>query len=154
VTGVAPDLSRHSARRRRSGLRSRRLAQAVALVVGLALAAFALKTALYIFLLTAVVALCVWPLLIRKRTRVSYGMTRRVVLLAAITMGFWIVTTTAVRFADSSGTEDGAGATSLVSVSPWGQDEDPSALLTSGFISALSISAIVLAARGFGRRSV
>jgi hypothetical protein len=152
VTGVAPDLSRHSSRRRRPDFASRRLIQGAALVVGLALAAYALKTALYIFLLTAVVAGCVWPLLIRRRSRVSYGMTRRITLLCVITIGFWIVTTTAVRFADSSGTEDGAGASSLVSVSPWGHDEDPAALLVSGFISAVGISAIVLGAKGFGRR--
>jgi hypothetical protein len=137
---------RHSARGTSLGL------QAAALVVGGIFVAYAARTALYILLITAVVAVCVWPLLQKRGRRGSFGMAKRIGLLCAVVSGFWICTTTAFRFADSSGTENGAGATSTVNVSPWGHDEDPSALLTSGLICALGVSALTLAAKGMGHR--
>jgi hypothetical protein len=103
-------------------------------------------------MLTAIVVACVWPLLGNRRGHRTSGMRRRVVLLCGVTAGFWVCTTTAVRFADSSGTEDGAGATSLVNVSPWGHNEDPSGLMVSGIVSAIALSALMYAAKGFSRR--
>ena len=142
----------HRVRRRRSTSATKPAMSALAALFGLLLLVYALVTALYIVVLTAIVAVCLWPLLARKaRTRSSH-LTSRVLLLCAATGGFWIVTTTAVRFADSSGSEDGAGAASLVTVSPWGNEADPSSLLTSGLIAAIGVSAVVFGV-GYSKRA-
>jgi hypothetical protein len=126
---------------------------AAAALFGFLLLVYALATALYIVILTVVVAVCVWPLLARRARRRNTHTTTRVVLLCAATTGFWIVTTTAVRFADSSGAEDGAGATSLVSVSPWGPEADPSSLLKSGLLAAIGVTAVMFGIGGYARRT-
>lgn len=125
----------------------------LATLAGIGLVAYAFSTALYILVLTSIVAVAVWPMLARKGRRRASHFASRALLLFGATAGFWIVTTTAVRFADSSGAEDGAGASSLVNVSPWGHDEDPSGLLKSGLVSALGVSAIAFALASRRRRA-
>lgn len=149
-----PERAERSLRRHAARSSSALAARVLALAVGLVFAAYAFSNALYILLLTAIVVACVWRLLGTRGRHRNSAMARKVGLLCAVTVAFWVCTTTAVRFADSSGTEDGAGATSLVNVSPWGHNEDPSGLMVSGILSAVGLSALVFAAKGHSRKAV
>jgi hypothetical protein len=98
---------------------------------------------LYLVLITAIVALSVWLMLGKKR-RPLIRLQKRITLIAAIAIGFWVCTTAALRFADSSGTEDGAGATSVVTVGPRGSQEGPEEIMLGGIVSSIGGAALAI----------
>jgi SAM-dependent methyltransferase len=90
-----------------------------------------------------IVALSVWLMLGKKR-RPLIRLQKRITLIAAIAIGFWVCTTAALRFADSSGTEDGAGATSVVTVGPRGSQEGPEEIMLGGIVSSIGGAALAI----------
>ena len=67
---------------------------------------------------------------------------KQISLVAIITVGFWVFTTAALGFADSSGAEEGGGAASLVIVSPSGRQMSTRELMLHGALATLGFAAI------------
>jgi hypothetical protein len=97
-------------------------------------------TAAYIVIATAIVASVVWPIVGGKRRNMR--LKKQISLVAIITIGFWVFTTAAIGFADSSEAEAGAGASSLVSVSPSGREMSTHELMLYGIVASLGLAAI------------
>ena len=123
----------------RSPQRNHRLAGAAAVVLGAALLFFELSKALYVVAGTLIVVAVVWPML-RAKARNSSRVKKQITLAAAVAIGFWICTTTALRFADSSDSKGGSGAASLVSVNPWGGEMSPPDLMMHGVVSTIALA--------------
>lgn len=100
-----------------SAHRQHRIAGVIAVIAGAGALLVEALSATYVLLGTAIVVAVVWPIAYGKR-RNPIRTKKHITLVAVVSIGFWICTTTALRFADSSEEEGGAGAPSLVSVSP------------------------------------
>jgi len=117
-----------------------RVGAACAIVVGALLAGLELFTATYIVIATAIVVGVVWPIVGGKRRNMR--LKKQISLVAIITLGFWVFTTAAVGFADSSGAAQGVGAASLVTVSPSGREMGTRELMLHGTLATLGLAAI------------
>jgi hypothetical protein len=100
---------------------------------------FELSRALYVLAGTLLVVAVVWPML-RAKVRSSSRVRKQITLAAAVAIGFWICTTTALRFADSGGTGEGSGAVSLVNVNPWGGEMSARDLMIHGVGSTIALA--------------
>ena len=130
--------------KRPSGRRNRIIGVA-AIVAGATLGAAEFFWAPYLVVGTLIVLAVVWPM-VRGRANNSAGLRKQILLSAAVASGFWFCTTAALRFADSGDANSGAGAASLVSVSPWGTEMNASELMVNGVASALSFALIAYGA--------
>jgi hypothetical protein len=128
-----------------SAHRPHRIPGIIAVIVGAGLLLVEARVATYVLLGTAIVVAVVWPILYGKRRNPIRTKTH-ITLVAFVSIGFWICTTTALRFADSSDGEGGGGAASLVSVNPWGAEMSAGDLMIHGVISTV---ALALLAHGF-----
>jgi hypothetical protein len=117
-----------------------RVAAAGAVIVGAVLAGLELFAATYIVIVTAIVISVVWPIVGGKRRNMR--LKKQISLVAIITVGFWMFTTAAVGFADSSGAEEGVGAASLVTVSPSGREMGTRELMLHGTVATLGLAAL------------
>ena len=118
-----------------------RLFAGAAVLAGVAIALYEFAVATYVVIGTLIVVAVVWPML-RARVRKASRMRRQVMLAAGVAIGFWVSTTTALRFADSSDLEPGIGSASMVSVSPWGGEMNARDLMVHGVVSALALGLI------------
>jgi hypothetical protein len=118
--------------------RQNRLVGATAVVVGASLVVLELSKSLYVLAATLTVGAVVWPM-VRAKIRNSSRVKKRITLVAAIAIGFWVCTTTALRFADSSDSEPGNGTASLVRVNPWGGEMSARDLLIHGIVSTIAL---------------
>ena len=125
---------------------------ALTATAGAAILAYEIWIELYLVLITAVVAVSVWLMLGKTRRPLAQAQ-KRTALVAGIAMGFWVFTTTALRLADSSGTEDGAGASSVVTVSPRGNELGAREIMTGGIVSTLGGAALAYGALKLRKRS-
>ena len=123
----------------RSPHRQNRLGGAAAVVVGAALVVLELSRSLYILAATLIVVAVVWPM-VRAKMRNSWRVKKRITLVAAIAIGFWMCTTMALRFADSSDSEAGNGTASLVRVNPWGGEMSARDLMIHGVVSTIALA--------------
>jgi hypothetical protein len=121
-----------------SGLR--RLAGVGAIALGAALTLWELVDATYVVIATAIVLSVVWPIVSGKRRNMR--LRKQITLVASITVGFWIFTTTALGFAESSGAEEGGGASSLVKVGLSGREMNTRDLVLHGVMATLALAAI------------
>ena len=121
--------------------RQTRLIGGATALVGVAIALYEFAVATYVVIGTLIVLAVVWPML-RARVRKASRKRRQVMLAAGVAIGFWVTTTTALRFADSSDLETGIGSASMVSVSPWGGEMNARDLMVHGVTSALAFALI------------
>jgi hypothetical protein len=105
------------------------------------MAIFEASQSLYVTAATVVVAGLVWPM-VRTKVRNSSRVKRRISLATAIVLGFWICTSTALRFAGGSDSEAGSGTASLVPVDPWGGELSARGLLLNGILSTAAMALI------------
>jgi hypothetical protein len=110
---------------------------------GVTIAAIEFYLGAYVLVATLVVAAIVWWIGAGAR-RAPMRLRKHVMLTAVVTVGFWVCTTTALRFADSSEAEGGSGAASLVAVSPWGREMNPRELMLHGLVATLALAAIAV----------
>jgi hypothetical protein len=123
----------------RSPSRQHRLVGSALVVLGAALILVELSKALYVLAGTLLVVAVVWPML-RAKVRSSSRAKKQITLAATVAIGFWICTTTALRFAESGETGEGNGAVSLVSVNPWGGEMSARDLMIHGVGSTIALA--------------
>jgi hypothetical protein len=136
----------------RSHSTSERFLAGLVAAVGAAILIRELWVELYLVLITAIVALSAWMMLGKTR-RPLIRVQKRITLIAGIAIGFWVCTTTALRFADSSGTEDVAGATSVVTVGPRGSQEGPAEIMLGGIVATVGGAALAIGILKMRRRT-
>jgi hypothetical protein len=117
-----------------------RIVAACGIIIGAGLTLFELFAATYLVIATAIVVGVIWPIVGGKRRNMP--LKKQISLVAIITVGFWVFTTSALKFADSSGVEAGGGAPSLVTVSPSGREMSTRELMLHGMLATLSFAAI------------
>jgi hypothetical protein len=125
----------------RSPSRQHRLVGSALIVLGAVFTLVELSKALYVLAGTLLVVAVVWPML-RAKVRSSSRVRKQITLAAAVAIGFWICTTTALRFADSGDTGGGNGAVSLVSVNPWGGEMSARDLMIHGVGSTIALAVL------------
>jgi hypothetical protein len=136
LSTIATDTRAHG--RRRSN--TNRVIGVLATVLGVVLLAYELTSATYVFLGTIVVALVVWLIVSGKR-RSAMRAGKKVTLVALVSIGFWIATTTALRFADS-GDADSPGSATLVKVTPSGVEMSSREIAINGILGTLALALI------------
>ena len=118
----------------------RRIVGVGAIALGGALTLWEVVDATYVVIATAIVLSVVWPIVGGKRR--SMRLRKQITLVAVIGVGFWVFTTTALGFAESSGAEEGGGASSLVTVGLSGHEMNTRELMLHGVMATLAIAAI------------